>query len=65
MRSNFIAIFYINDKITVLIDFFFLTNKPIHPNTVVVIKNNALVIWLIMPVLLQDMNTFFVLTEFK
>lgn len=41
---NFITIFYIIDKLTILIDFLLFPYEPIHPNTVIVVENNALIL---------------------
>lgn len=51
--------------VTVLINFFFFANQAIHPNTIVIVENNAFVLRVFNSVLLQDMRAFLILPELE
>lgn len=52
-------------KDTIFIELLLFSDEPVHPETVVIIKDEFLVIWVFGSVIFQQMVAFLVLSQFK
>lgn len=50
---------------TVLVDLLLLPDEPVHPNAVIVVKYDTLIIWALGPVFFQDVDALFILTQLE